>query len=151
MEAISQQEVALRLKNLGSSSRSARDRLGARQSQPRLVTAQLIQKIPLTSGEWSVTGTGLWVDEGRGLVYFTGLRDSPLENHLYVTSISHPGIIQRLTQSGFSHQVALDQVLVRLRVFKARLELVELPRSVIVGLCGWREVSEWRRATQFEW
>lgn len=75
-----------------------------------LVTAQLIQKIPLTSGEWSVTGTGLWVDEGQGLVYFTGLRDSPLENHLYVTSISHPGIIQRLTQSGFSHQVALDQV-----------------------------------------
>ncbi|MPC73131.1 hypothetical protein E2C01_067449 [Portunus trituberculatus] len=33
MEAISWQEVALRLKNLGSSSRSTRDRRGARQSQ----------------------------------------------------------------------------------------------------------------------
>ncbi|XP_045123047.1 dipeptidyl peptidase 8-like isoform X1 [Portunus trituberculatus] len=89
-----------------------------------LVTAQLIQKIPLTSGEWSVTGTGLWVDEGRGLVYFTGLRDSPLENHLYVTSISHPGIIQRLTQSGFSHQVALDQ---DCTVFTTVYSSVEMP------------------------
>lgn len=75
-----------------------------------LVSAQLIQKIALTRGEWSVTGNALWVDEARGLVYFTGLRDSPLEPHLYVTSISHPGLIQQLTEPGFSHQVAINEV-----------------------------------------
>ncbi|CAL4134579.1 unnamed protein product, partial [Meganyctiphanes norvegica] len=75
-----------------------------------LVLAQLVQKIALTRGDWSVTGGGLWVDEARGLVYFTGLRDTPLEQHLYVTSISHPGLIQRLTETGFSHQVALNHV-----------------------------------------
>ncbi|XP_066977779.1 dipeptidyl peptidase 8 [Macrobrachium rosenbergii] len=74
-----------------------------------LVSAQLVQKIALTSGEWSVTGNGLWVDEERGLVYFSGLKDSPLEQHLYVTSISNPGIIQRLTDIGSSHQVALNE------------------------------------------
>ncbi|XP_068217006.1 LOW QUALITY PROTEIN: dipeptidyl peptidase 8-like [Palaemon carinicauda] len=74
-----------------------------------LVTAQLVQKIALTSGEWSVTGNGIWVDEERGLVYFSGLKDSPLEQHLYVTSISNPGIIQRLTELGSSHQVALNE------------------------------------------
>lgn len=75
-----------------------------------LVSAQLIQKIPLTRGEWSVTSGGLWVDEQHNLVYFTGLRDSPLEHHLYVASISHPGLIQRLTEPGFSHQVAINDV-----------------------------------------
>ncbi|XP_045621512.1 dipeptidyl peptidase 8 isoform X2 [Procambarus clarkii] len=74
-----------------------------------MVAAQLVQKIALTRGEWSVTGNGLWVDESRGLVYFTGLLDSPLEQHLYVTSISHPGTIQRLTEPGFSHHVALNE------------------------------------------
>ncbi|XP_042218680.1 dipeptidyl peptidase 8-like [Homarus americanus] len=74
-----------------------------------LVSAQLVQKIALTRGDWSVTGNSLWVDETRGLVYFTGLRDSPLEQHLYVTSISQQGVIQRLTEQGFSHQVALNE------------------------------------------
>lgn len=74
------------------------------------MSAQPVQKIALTRGDWSVTGNGLWVDEARRLVYFTGLRDSPLEQHLYVTSISHPGLVQRLTEPGFSHQVALNQV-----------------------------------------
>ncbi|KAK8727644.1 hypothetical protein OTU49_009672 [Cherax quadricarinatus] len=74
-----------------------------------MVSAQLVQKIALTRGDWSVTGNGLWVDESRGLVYFTGLRDSPLEQHLYVTSVSHSGLIQRLTEPGFSHHVALNE------------------------------------------
>ncbi|XP_071547788.1 dipeptidyl peptidase 8 [Panulirus ornatus] len=74
-----------------------------------LVSAQVVQKIALTRGEWSVTGNSLWVDEGRGLVYFTGLWDTPLEQHLYVTSVSHPTLIQRLTEPGFSHQVALNE------------------------------------------
>ena len=54
--------------------------------------------------------SGLWVDEARGLVYFVGLKDTPLEQHLYVTSLTQPGFIQRLTQPGYSHQVALNHV-----------------------------------------
>ncbi|MPC50331.1 hypothetical protein E2C01_044159 [Portunus trituberculatus] len=46
MEAISQQEVALRLlKNLGSSSRSARDRRGARQSERSCHVLSLTRQI----------------------------------------------------------------------------------------------------------
>lgn len=47
---------------------------------------------PLTAGEWMVTGDGsaralLGIDEKRGLVYFTANERSPLERHLYVTSL----------------------------------------------------------------
>ncbi|MPC82587.1 hypothetical protein E2C01_077261 [Portunus trituberculatus] len=46
MEAISRQEVALRLlKNLGSSSRSARDRRVARQSQRSYCVQSLTRQI----------------------------------------------------------------------------------------------------------
>ncbi|KAK4309834.1 hypothetical protein Pmani_018555 [Petrolisthes manimaculis] len=97
----------------------------AHQDQGGLVSAQLIQKLALTRGEWSVTTSGgLWVDEQHNLVYFTGLRDSPLENHLYVTSISHPGLIQRLTDPGFSHQVAIND---DCTVFTTVFSSVEMP------------------------
>ncbi|XP_047488965.1 dipeptidyl peptidase 8-like [Penaeus indicus] len=90
-----------------------------------LVSAQLVQKIALTRGDWSVTGNSIWVDEARRLVYFTGLRDSPLEQHLYVTSISHPGgLVQRLTEPGFSHQVALNQ---ECTVFTSVYSSIEVP------------------------
>ena len=75
-----------------------------------LVTAQTIQKLAITSGDWSVCGSGLWVDEVRRLIYFIGLKDTPLEQHLYVTSLAQPGVIQRLTQPGYFHQVALNDV-----------------------------------------
>lgn len=53
----------------------------------------------------------LWVDPKFGLVYFMGLRDSPLSSHLYVTSYSRPGSnIVRLTQSGYSHTVSMNKV-----------------------------------------
>lgn len=94
------------------------------QDQGVLLSAQLIQKIALTRGEWSVTGGGLWVDERHNLVYFTGLRDSPLEHHLYVTSITHPGLIQRLTEPGFSHQVAIND---DCSVFTTVFSSVEMP------------------------
>ena len=36
----------------------------------------------LTSGEWEVDDSSVWVDEARSLVFFQGTRDSPLEQHL---------------------------------------------------------------------
>ena len=70
----------------------------------------LIDKQPLTHGEWEVIDQWLWVDTHRGWVYFIGLRDGPLSNHLYVTSYRRPGSnIVRLTKDGFSHSVFMNK------------------------------------------
>lgn len=73
--------------------------------------AAQIDKQQLTSGEWEVLDQWLWVDHKFGLVYFMGLRDSPLSSHLYVTSYIRPSSnIVRLTQSGYSHTVSMNKV-----------------------------------------
>ncbi|RUS69633.1 hypothetical protein EGW08_022607 [Elysia chlorotica] len=51
----------------------------------------------------------VWVDESRGLVFFMGMKDSPLESHLYVTSYRNPGSPVCLTEPGFSHTVQLSK------------------------------------------
>ncbi|XP_032785122.2 dipeptidyl peptidase 9 [Daphnia magna] len=72
--------------------------------------AAQIDKQQLTSGEWEVLDQWLWVDHKFGLVYFMGLRDSPLSSHLYVTSYIRPSSnIVRLTQSGYSHTVSMNK------------------------------------------
>lgn len=49
---------------------------------------ELVTKKQLTDGPWEVSDRDFWVDEGRSLLYFCGLRDTPLENHLYVISFA---------------------------------------------------------------
>jgi hypothetical protein len=72
--------------------------------------AAQIDKQQLTSGEWEVLDQWLWVDPKRGLVYFMGLRDGPLNSHLYVTSYRRPGSsINRLTKDGYSHSVFMNK------------------------------------------
>ncbi|XP_074661290.1 dipeptidyl peptidase 9-like [Tubulanus polymorphus] len=73
------------------------------------VDDSVIEEVALTTGDWEVIGKQIWVDEQRNLVYFIGLKDSPLETHLYVTSYDKPGLIQRLTQIGFSHSCSMNQ------------------------------------------
>ncbi|XP_053386978.1 dipeptidyl peptidase 9-like [Mercenaria mercenaria] len=63
----------------------------------------------ITSGEWEVSPKECWVDESRQLVYFIGLKDTPLETHLYVTSYSTPGDPVRLTELGYSHSVSFNK------------------------------------------
>ncbi|XP_060809111.1 dipeptidyl peptidase 9 isoform X3 [Amyelois transitella] len=48
----------------------------------------IISKEAITSGEWEVMGRNIWVDEARQLVYFVGLRETPLERHLYAAPLS---------------------------------------------------------------
>jgi hypothetical protein len=43
---------------------------------------------PVTAGNWLVDDGLLEVDEDRELVYFTGSKDTPLEQHLYVASFA---------------------------------------------------------------
>ncbi|HET8626770.1 MAG TPA: S9 family peptidase [Thermomicrobiales bacterium] len=61
---------------------------------------------PLTSGEWLVEAVA-GVDEARGLVYFTGTRESPLESHLYVVPLAG-GEPRRITREPGLHAVTLD-------------------------------------------
>ncbi|CAK1554434.1 unnamed protein product [Leptosia nina] len=70
----------------------------------------IVNKEAITSGEWEIMGRKIWVDESRGLVYFVGLRETPLERHLYVAPISpsDPGLTL-LTTVGQSHTVDMDE------------------------------------------
>ena len=46
---------------------------------------------PITSGEWMVEAVA-GVDESRGSIFFTATADSPLETHLYTTSLYPPQV-----------------------------------------------------------
>ena len=69
----------------------------------------IMSKVALTQGQWSVIDKEIWVDEANGFVYFHGLRETPLEKHLYVVSIDQPCNVRRLTTSGYSHTAYLNQ------------------------------------------
>ncbi|XP_022256745.1 dipeptidyl peptidase 9-like [Limulus polyphemus] len=73
------------------------------------VSSRILKKIALTDGDWEVSEKDVWVDEENELVYFIGLKDTPLERHLYVVSMKHPKDVIRLTTPGFSHNVAMDR------------------------------------------
>lgn len=68
---------------------------------------------PLTAGEWMVVGdaeSGLVdVDESKGLVYFLANEVSPLERHLYATSLdtSEPQNVRRITRESGWHDAKL--------------------------------------------
>ena len=70
----------------------------------------IMSKVALTQGQWSVIDKEIWFDETNGFVYFHGLRETPLEKHLYVVSIDQPCNVRRLTTSGYSHTAHLNQV-----------------------------------------
>ncbi|EDW34620.1 GL22341 [Drosophila persimilis] len=83
------------------------------QPQPSFVEQsalqpRIINKVALTSGEWEVLARNIWVDKPNQLVYFVGLRDTPLEKHLYVVSLQRPEHIRLLTEPGYSYLVEFD-------------------------------------------
>ena len=75
-------------------------------------------QVALTSGEWEVLGRNLWVDKQKQLVYFLGLRDTPLEKHLYVVSLQRPEHIRLLTEPGYSYLVEFDEVCTGYSIYK---------------------------------
>ena len=62
----------------------------------------------LTSGAWEVRDI-VGVDEGRGLVYFTGNRETPLEQQLYVASLTGKGALRQLTSDGWWNDAVMDK------------------------------------------
>lgn len=70
---------------------------------------RIVSKVALTSGDWEVLGRHLWVDRARSLVYFMGLRETPLEKHLYVVSMKRPDCVRLLSKQGYSHTVEFNE------------------------------------------
>lgn len=69
---------------------------------------------PLTAGEWMVVGDGveeglMGVDEASGRVYFLASRASPLERHVYATSLDtrDPGAVQKISREPGLHDAKL--------------------------------------------
>ncbi|CAN5346060.1 S9 family peptidase [soil metagenome] len=65
------------------------------------------KSVQLTSGNWEVRAIE-GVDEARGLVYFTGNRETPLEQQLYSVSLTKPATPAQLTQSGWWNDAVMD-------------------------------------------
>jgi dipeptidyl-peptidase-4 len=61
------------------------------------------EEAQLTKGEWEVSAVDA-VDEGKGLVYFTGTSKSPLERHLYRVSLDGSAV-SRITIHNGTHGV----------------------------------------------
>ena len=62
---------------------------------------------PLTSGKWDVRDV-VGVDENKALVYFTGNRETPLEQQLYVAPLTKAGAARALTRSGWWNDSVMD-------------------------------------------
>lgn len=73
-----------------------------------MLVPRITSKTTLTSGEWEVLGRNLWIDKKRKLVYFLGLRETPLEKHLYVVSLTQPNHVRLLTKPGFSYSIEFN-------------------------------------------
>ena len=69
----------------------------------------------LTNGDWEVRDI-VGVDEDKGLVYFTGNRETPLEQQLYVTSFATPGPARLLTSAGWWNDAVMDDAASRVVV-----------------------------------
>ena len=69
-------------------------------------------KTTITKGKWQIDDEFLKVDEARNLVYYMGTKDSPIEAHLYVSSlvnISDPEHnSQRLTPANCTNDVTVS-------------------------------------------
>lgn len=74
------------------------------------VNPKITSSVQLTLGNWEVLGQSVWVNLEKQLVYFVGLKESPLEKHLYVVSLRRPGEIRLLTRPGYSYMVEFNRV-----------------------------------------
>lgn len=83
----------------------------------------------LTSGAWEVRDI-VGVDEGRGLVYFTGNRETPLEQQLYVASLGKAGTPRQLTATGWWNDAVMDGAASRVVVARSN---TDQPRQVYLA------------------
>ncbi len=72
----------------------------------------------LTSGEWDVRNV-VGVDEGRGLVYFAANKDTPVEQQIYVASLSKAVPPRALTSAGWWNEAVMDGAASRIVVTRS--------------------------------
>jgi len=72
----------------------------------------------LTSGAWEVRDV-IGVDSTRGLVYFTGNRETPLEQHVYSAALSGKGEVERLSDEGWWNGGVMDGAASRLIISRS--------------------------------
>lgn len=86
----------------------------------------------LTAGPWEVKQVA-GVDEARGIVYFTGNRETPLEDQLYSVSIrpgKRPAVPRQLTGSGWWNSAVMDTNASRIIVTRSN---TDNPRQVYLA------------------
>ncbi|XP_077993060.1 dipeptidyl peptidase 9-like [Glandiceps talaboti] len=76
--------------------------------QNSFLHARVLKCLAVTPNNSVVGGKEIWVDEVKQLLYYIGLHDTPLEEHLYVVSYSRPSNPVRLTEPGYSHTIEMS-------------------------------------------
>jgi dipeptidyl-peptidase 4 len=92
---------------------------------------------PLTDGRWPVAKVS-GVDEERGMVYFEGWIESPLERHLYRVSLSG-GPVEQVTRAPGWHQVVLSSDCAR--YIDAHSQVVDPPQVHLYDVDGTRVIT----------
>lgn len=72
----------------------------------------------LTSGEWEVRDI-IGLDEKRSLVWLTGNRETPLEQHVYVAPLTGKGEVKLLTEPGWWNGGVMDGAASRIIVSRS--------------------------------
>jgi len=62
----------------------------------------------LTSGDWDVEDV-VGLDRAKGLIFFSGNRETPLEQQIYSVSIAAPGKVVRVTDDGWWNNAVMDR------------------------------------------
>ncbi|AMK17920.1 MULTISPECIES: S9 family peptidase [Sphingobium] len=83
----------------------------------------------LTSGPWEVRDV-VAVDEKQGIVYFTGNRETPLEQQLYAAPLSAKGALRQLTSNGWWNDAVMDGAATRLVISRSN---VDQPKQVYLA------------------
>ena len=73
----------------------------------------------LTKGPWVVQGV-VGVDEAKGVVYFTGNRETPIEKQLYRVPLKG-GAPEQLTENGFWNEAVMDSAASRIIVTRSNV------------------------------
>ena len=75
----------------------------------------------LTRGPWEVDKV-VGLDEKLGRVYFTGNRETPLEQQVYALDITNPRSIRLLTEHGWWNSAAMDEGARRMVITRSNTE-----------------------------
>jgi dipeptidyl-peptidase 4 len=92
---------------------------------------------PLTSGPWEVRDV-VAVDEKQGLVYFTGNRETPLEQQLYAAPLSGKGKLRQLTSNGWWNDAVMDSAATRVVIARSN---TDQPKQVYLADTGGKRLQ----------